>query len=111
MKKISLSLLLISVIFISNAQIRVLSNGRIGLGTVSPISRLDVRQDNGRITANGLYFFGSALSPDGLPYSRLIENWGMRYASPDNRWAFSTSNSILIGHVPTGQDWVVVICG
>ena len=104
-KQIFVFLAMICLSQIANAQLRVLSNGNVGIGTNTPITGLDVRQGSGRITANGLFFWGSGLAPDGLPFPRLIESWGMRYASPDNRWAFSTSNSFVSGYVPNGQDW------
>ncbi|TAG54944.1 MAG: T9SS C-terminal target domain-containing protein [Cytophagales bacterium] len=104
-KKMMLTASAFAALQTAEAQLKVLGNGNVGIGTATPITGLDVRQDGGKIVANGLYFYASPLATDGLPMARLTENWGMRYASPDNRWALSTSNSLLSGYLPTGQDW------
>lgn len=81
------------------------SDGNVGIGTPSPVTALDVRSGSGRITANALFFYGSGNAPgDGLPYARLTENYGMRFSSPDTRWALSTSGSFYAGYVPDGVD-------
>ncbi|MCA6403968.1 MAG: hypothetical protein IM594_06435, partial [Cytophagales bacterium] len=56
-------------------------------------------------TANALYFSFSGNAPDGFPWARLNENWGIRFNSPDPRWVFSSKPSVLIGYVPSGQNW------
>jgi hypothetical protein len=57
-----------------------------------------------RIT-NRLGFTGSGNAGDGFPYARLIEAWGIAYQSPDNRWTFSTSNSLLVGLISNGSNF------
>lgn len=85
----------------------VRNNGKVTLGTEEQTLGvgLDVRAGEGKIAANALYFTPSSNAPDNLPYARLIENWGIRFASPDNRWVFSTSNSFLAGYESQGKDW------
>ena len=79
--------------------------GKIGVGTTTPITSLDIRTGNGDITANALYFYGSGLASDGLPYTRFNESWGIRFNSPNSKWVFSSKPSVLIGYQPDGTDW------
>ena len=66
---------------------------------------LDVRSGGGRIVGNALYFWGSGRPENELPYARLVEDWGIRFASPDDRWVLSTGNTFLAGYSPGGKDW------
>ncbi|MDZ4296662.1 MAG: tail fiber domain-containing protein, partial [Patescibacteria group bacterium] len=86
-------------------RMRILSTGNVGIGTASPGAGLDVRANAGRIMGNALYFYGSGNHSDGMPYARLIESWGMRFANPDNRWVLSTAGSLLVGYQPAGTDY------
>jgi hypothetical protein len=56
-------------------------------------------------TGNALYFNSSGNAPDGFPWARLNENWGIRFNSPDSRWVFSSKPSVLIGYAPNGENW------
>jgi hypothetical protein len=78
----------------------------LGVGTLTPSGGLDVRSGLGRILGNSLYFWGSGNHPgDGLPESRLTEWYGMRFDSPNPTKVLSTATSMLVGYLPTGQDW------
>lgn len=58
------------------------------------------------ISSGGMITFEqSGIAPDGIPYARLIENYGLRFGSPDTRWVLSTAGSLLVGHVPDGRDY------
>jgi hypothetical protein len=80
-------------------------DGNVGIGTIHPQFSLDVRGGNGYIGSNGLMFHASGNAPDGLPYARFTENYGIRFSSPDPRWVFSSKPSVLIGYAPNGQNW------
>ncbi|MCZ8216407.1 MAG: tail fiber protein [Cyclobacteriaceae bacterium] len=54
---------------------------------------------------SALYFNNSGNAPDGLPYARFTENYGIRFNSPDSRWVFSSKPSVLIGYTPLGENW------
>jgi hypothetical protein len=60
---------------------------------------------NNMTVNNALYFNASGNAPDGFPWARLNENWGIRFNSPDPRWVFSSKPTVLIGYVPSGQNW------
>jgi hypothetical protein len=85
-----------------------LMNGRMGIGVNNPSDLLHV---NGMIRANelmlhsGVYFSQSGNHNDGKPYARLLESWGIRFASPDSRWVLSSAPSVLIGYQPAGESW------
>jgi hypothetical protein len=56
-------------------------------------------------TSGALYFSNSGNAPDGFPYARFTENYGIRFSSPDSRWVFSSKPSVLIGYAPSGENW------
>jgi hypothetical protein len=60
---------------------------------------------NNLTTTDAFSFSASGNAPDGLPWARFNENWGIRFNSPDPRWVFSSKPSVLIGYVPSGQNW------
>ena len=54
---------------------------------------------------NGLYFSKSGNHTDGLPKTRIIEDWGVRFASPLSTLVLSSKNSVLVGYDPNGADY------
>jgi hypothetical protein len=59
----------------------------------------------GDFTSKGLFFYGSGNAPDGKPFARFTEAYGIRFSSPDTRWVFSSKPSVLIGYMPDGTAW------
>ena len=54
---------------------------------------------------DGLYFSKSGNHSDGLPRTRVIEDWGIRFAAPTTTHVLSSKNSVLVGFNPNGEDY------
>ena len=61
--------------------------------------------DQGIRLYDGLYFSKSGNHTDGLPRTRVIEDWGMRFAAPTSTHVFSSKNTVLVGFDPNGTDY------
>jgi len=103
MKKIILLIIIITSSFITKAQwsggtdLTSLTSRSGSVSLTSPTSYLSL--------GNALYFGQSGNAPDGFPYGRFIENYGIRFGSPNSTWVLSTKTSFLAGFQPAGEDW------
>lgn len=78
----------------------------IGGDSITSQVGLQVTSNQGRILANGLYFYDSKIfRPDGLPVARLEQKFGMRFNSYYSKWVFSTNTALLVGYHPNGQSF------
>ncbi len=54
---------------------------------------------------DGLYFSKSSNHSDGLPKTRIMEDWGVRFAAPTATHVLSSKNSVLVGYNPNGENY------